>query len=152
MQYIEKLRKVKKLHIEIKKEFNLRSLDANRYFWKLLSEACDNLGLNEIEEYKRRVKNLGIFRQFRIESYNVPTFEAMWNDKGIAWFCEVCDTQIIAGIDFKIINAYYGSSSYNTRQMSRLINDLVQDCRSIGIETEPDEKIRKMLEEWECKC
>ena len=146
---VEKLKPIKKLHIELKKEYKHRSLDANRYFWKLLNEACDKLGLNEIEEYRRRVKELGIFRQFRIEADNVSTFDTMWSARGIAWFCEIFDTLYIDRIEFKVINAYYGSSSYNTKQMSRLINNLVQDCRAIGIETEPDEKIRKLLEEWE---
>lgn len=149
---IEKLKSVKKLHIELKRAFEHRSLDANRYFWKLLNEACDRMGLNEIEEYKRRVRELGVFRQFRIETDNVSTFETMWSSKGIAWFCEIFDTIYLDRIEFKVINAYYGSSSYNTKQMSRLINNLVQDCRAIGVETEPDEKIRKLLEEWENRC
>lgn len=148
MQDIEKLRNVKKLHIELKKEYKHRSLDANRYFWKLLGELCDELKLNEIEEYKRRVKELGIFRQFKIEKDNISTFEKMWTAQGIAWFCEIFDTTYIENMEFKITNAYYGSSSYNSRQMSRLIDNLVQDCKSIGIETEPKSFIDKLLKEW----
>ena len=35
----------------------------------------------------------------------------MWNAQGIAWFCEIADTTYINNAEFKIINAYYGSSS-----------------------------------------
>lgn len=73
----------------------------------------------------------------------------MWQDKGIAWFCETADTEYIGDIEFKIINAYYGSSSFNSKQMSRLINDLVEDCKEVGIETKPQAEIDSLLKEWD---
>ena len=50
--------------------------------------------------------------------------------------------------DRLVIRAYYGSSRYNTRQMSRLIDSIVQDCKDLGIETLPPEKLAAMKEEW----
>ena len=52
-------------------------------------------------------------------------------------------------MEFKIINAYYGSSSFNTKQMSRLINNLVQDCQACGIETKTSAEIESLLRSWE---
>lgn len=95
------------LKIEAKKYIKKRSINANNYFWKLLQELCELAELDTIEEYKRRVKELGIFRIFRIETENVKTFEKMWTAQGTAWFCEVFDTDIIKDTEFKIINAYY---------------------------------------------
>lgn len=137
-----------KLSIEIKKYRKKRSLDANNYFWKLLQEVCEEKGLDTIEDYKRRVKELGIFRQFKIMTQDVKTFEKVWTDRGIAWFCEISDTDYIGDTEFKVINAYYGSSSYNSKQMSRLIDNLVQDCKAIGIETKPQAEIDSLLKEW----
>ena len=99
-------------------------------------------------EYKKRVKELGIFRRFRIETRDVKTFKIMWQDKGIAWFCEIADTEYIGNIEFKIINAYYGSSSFNSKQMSRLIDGVVQDCQAVGIETKPKAEIDSLLRSW----
>ena len=138
-----------KLDIEIKKYRKKRSLDANAYFWVLLQEICEERNLNTIEDYKRRVKELGIFRQFKIMTDQVKTFKKVWEDKGIAWFCEECDTEYIGDVEFKIINAYYGSSSYDTKQMSRLIDNLVQDCKAVGIETKSEEEIKSLLESWD---
>ena len=137
-----------KLFIEIKKWRKKRSLDANKYFWKLLSEYSEQKDIDTIEEYKERVKRLGIFRQFKIMTEQVNTFQKIWNDRGIAWFCEIADTDYIGDTEFKIINAYYGSSSYNSKQMSRLINDLVEDCKEVGIETKPKEEIDSLLRSW----
>ena len=148
---VEQLKNENKLNIELKKYREKRSLNANNYFWKLLQELCELAEIETIEEYKRRVKELGIFRRFRIEKENTNTFNKMWEDKGIAWFCEIADTEYIGNTEFKIINAYYGSSSFNTKQMSRLINDLVQDCQAYGIETKTSEEIKSLLESWDNK-
>ena len=56
-----------KLFIKIKKFSNKRSMNANNYFWKLLSDYSEQKNVDTIEEYKERVKRLGIFRRFRID-------------------------------------------------------------------------------------
>lgn len=149
LDIVEELKNEDKLNIELKKYRKHRSLDANAYFWKLLTELCELVELDTVEEYKRRVKELGIFRRFRIEKDNVNTFEKMWTAQGIAWFCEIADTEYIGNTEFKIINAYYGSSSYNSKQMSRLIDGLVQDCKHYGVETKPQEEIDSLIKEWD---
>ena len=148
-EVIEELKNENKLNIELKKWYKKRSLDANAYFWKILTELCDLAEINTVEEYKRRVKELGIFRQFKIMTDQVNTFTKIWEDKGIAWFCEILDAEYIGNIEFKIINAYYGSSSFNSKQMSRLIDGVVQDCKIYGIETKSKNEINSMLENWE---
>lgn len=125
--------------IEVKRK--KRSKNANSYFWTLLQQLCFELNLDVIQEYKKRVKDLGIFRQWEIDTKNVPTFVQTWEDKGIAWFCEIVEE---LG-DKTIINSYYGSSSYNSKQMSTLIDNLVQDCISVGIQTMSDEEIKELI-------
>ena len=148
LDIVEELKSEDKLNIELKKYRKHRSLDANAYFWKLLTELCELAEIDTIEEYKRRIKELGIFRQFKIEKYNIKTFEKMWTAQGIAWFCEIADTTYIEDTEFKIINAYYGSSSFNSKQMSRLIDGVVQDCKVYGIETKPQEEITSLIRSW----
>lgn len=101
------------------------------------------MNLDVIKEYQRRVKELGIFRQWEIDKENVPTFEKMWCGNGIAWFIEKVDENG----EKTTINAYYGSSSYNSKQMSRLIDNLVQDCKEIGIETLDEMEINSLINE-----
>ena len=48
-----------------------------------------------------------------------------------------------------LLHLYYGSSSFNSKQMSRLINDLVEDCKEVGIETKPQAEINSLLESWD---
>lgn len=95
LDIVEELKNENKLNVELKKHREKRSLDANAYFWKLLQELCELAEIDIIEDYKRRIKELGIFRQFKIEKDNIKTFEKMWTAQGIAWFCEVADTEYI---------------------------------------------------------
>lgn len=121
------INKNEELYVKKKK----RSKDQNSYFWELLQQLCFEMNLDVIQEYKKRVKELGIFKQWEIDTINIPTFEKLWSDRGIAWF-----TEKVEEIGNKtIINAYYGSSSYNSKQMSRLLDNLVQDCKEVGIQT-----------------
>ena len=115
--------------IQVKKK--KRSKDQNAYFWELLQQLCEEMNLNVIDEYRKRVKELGICRQWRIANENVPTFIKMWEDRGIAWFVE----QIEVDGEETLLNAYYGSSSYSTSQMKRLLDNLIQDCKEVGIQT-----------------
>ena len=134
--------------IEIKIYRPKRSLKANNYFWELLREYSLDKGVDPIEEYKERVKRLGVFRQFDPKTTELKTLEKIWNDRGLGWFCEVVDTFYEGDIERKLVNAYYGSSSYNSKQMSRLINDLVEDCIEVGIETKPQAEIDSLLRSW----
>ena len=46
------------------------------------------------------------------------------------------------------VRAYYGSSTYNTRQMSRIIDAAVEEAKGMGIETLRPEEIARLKEEW----
>lgn len=129
------------LNEEIEVKRKKRSKNSNSYFWELLQQLCLEMNLDVIQEYRKRVKELGIFKQWELDTINVPTFEKLWQDRGIAWF-----TEKVEEIGNKtIINAYYGSSSYNSKQMSKLIDNLVQDCKQIGIQTLDEIEIEELI-------
>lgn len=146
---LEEIENVELLDIQIKKYRNKRSGRANRYFWKLLQDLCEYQSIDTIEDYKKRVRELGIFRIMTTESENVKTIEYMWNKNGMAWFIDIFDTEIIKNKEYKVLHLYYGSSSFNSKQMSRLIDNLVQDCKAVGLETKSPEEIKSMLEDME---
>lgn len=125
--------------IEVKKK--KRSKNANSYFWSLLQELCEEMNIDVIAEYRNRVKELGIFKQWQIDTKDVPTFEKVWNDRGIAWFTEKVEEKG----NKTIINAYYGSSSFSSKQFSKLLENLVQDCHAVGIKTLEDYEIEDLI-------
>ena len=46
------------------------------------------------------------------------------------------------------IQAYFGSSTYDSKQMSILIDGIKNECHDLGIETLSDEEIENMNKEW----
>ena len=141
--------KEKKLDIEIKQHREKRSLNANAYFWKLLNEICEYQDVDPIEDYKRRVEELGYFNISTVPEEDFHLWKEAWESRGIAWKIEKLDTEIINDEEICTVVLYKGSSTFNTKQMTKLIDDLVQDCKTVGIETKPQAEIDSLLKEWE---
>lgn len=141
------LKKQNKLYdCKIKQHREKRSLDANAYCWVLLDKLADAIRSTKEEIYLQKVREIGIFRDFILEEAAVKTFRTVWERQGTGWPTEIVDYSRSG--DCQVVRAYYGSSQYNTKQMSRLIDSIVQDCKDLGIETLPPEKLAAMKEEW----
>ena len=141
------------LTIKIDRTRKKRSLNANAYMWVLcealavaLSEGSKDTTTKE-EVYREHIKNVGVFRQIEIDEAAAGTIETIWSKHGIGWFSERVDYSKTEG--FVLINMYYGSSTYNTKQMARLIDNIIQDCRTLGVETKSDEEIKALVDSWE---
>lgn len=137
----------------LKKHRERRSLDANSYCWTLLRKMAEKLAdivdgkaPTKEELYRGHIKDVGVFEPLPIREDAVERFCQCWAEKGIGWFVEVVDDSKLPG--FKRVHAYYGSSTYNTKEMSRLISNIVQDCKALGIETLPPDDLRRLIEEW----
>lgn len=65
---------------------------------------------------------------------------------GIGWQCEIISKSKIEG--YTNLRAYYGSSTYNSVQMSKLIDSIVEDCKMQGIPTDTPEQIQIYKEMW----
>lgn len=46
------------------------------------------------------------------------------------------------------IRCFYGSSVYDTKQMARLIDLIVQECQQLDIETATPQEMERMMQEW----
>ena len=73
-------------------------------------------------------------------------FRKIWSERGIGWQTETLESRIPGAVNMVL---YYGSSVYDTAQMSALIESLVQEARQLGIETRPQEEIDSLLKEYD---
>lgn len=134
------------LTIAVSKYRKRRSLSANAYFWELIGRLSEKLNISKEETYWEYIKHMGIYRSVEVDNKAVDTIIKMWKSHGLGWIAEKTDDGEREG--FSLINLYYGSSSYNTKQMSRLIDSVVNDCKEQGIETLPPEQLECMKREW----
>lgn len=123
-----------------------RSLDANAYCWTLLTALSEAMNEEKERLYLRYVKECGPYKDFTLSIDEAKTFRVAWEKLGTGWPTEQVD--FAPDGDRVIIRAYYGSSTYNTKQMSRLIDLIVEDCRSVGVETLTPDKLALLKEDW----
>lgn len=138
--------KDKLLSIELKEYRKPRSIDANAYLWVLCGKLAAKLGITKEEVYRREIQNLGIYDVLKMPHYVYTSFAEKWRTRGVGWFCEILDILN----DGKDVYAaiYYGSSSYNSAEMKRIIDGLIYECKEQGIQTETPDQIALMLERW----
>lgn len=145
LKWMLKFKAGKEYEITLKR--NRRSKDANSFCWVLLDKLSEALGVPKEELYRRYIKEIGgISDILCVQNKAVDKFRAEWEAKGIGW---QTDTIPIRTEGCTGVIVYYGSSTFNTKQMARLIDSIVQDCAAIGIETRPQEEIDSLLNEWE---
>lgn len=134
------------LTIKVSKFRKNRSLDANAYMWVLCDKLAEKLNITKDEVYRQHIKDIGIFRLVEIDEKAVDTLMHSWGLHGTGWIAEKLDHAIHEG--FVVMALYYGSSTYNTKQMSRLIDAIVQDCKEQGIETMTPLELQDLKEAW----
>lgn len=141
------------MDVEIKKHSVRRSLDANAYFHVLVGKLADEMRIS-----KPYCKNLMLGRYGQpfltgagadaIIKTNIPANQMM---EGDAFHCMPCARREEAGGDVTFYRVMRGSSTYNAKEMSILIDGTVQECKQLGIETMTPDEMKRMLAAWKAK-
>lgn len=149
LDVVEQLKNENKLNIELKKWYKKRSLDANAYCWVLCDsiakELCkDGTILTKEDIYKDAILQIGTFETFIVQEKTFENFKRIWEKQGLGFL-----VQEVSRKDKCIkVNCYYGSSTYNSKEMSLLIELIVGLAQSLNIETKPKEELESLLKEW----
>ena len=139
------IKRFKEGEYDIVKAEKKRSLDANAYAWVLIAQISNALGIDKYEIYRDAVRHCNQFVPLVVRNDAIADTIRVWQSRGLGWQIEKVDT---IGDSHTQLFAHYGSSVYDTKAMSQLIDHLVQDCKSLGIETKPEEEIESLLEAW----
>lgn len=139
-----------KLNVELKKWSKKRSLDCNAYMWVLIQQIAEKLSNPEMtvakeEIYRGAIREVGAYTIVPIKNEAVEEWIRIWQSNGIGW---VCDTQPSKLEGFTNVMCYHGSSQYTQAEMNRLVNVIIENCRSLGIETKPKAELDNMVKEW----
>lgn len=132
----------KDLKVEVKEFREKRTNDQNSYFWALVREVADKMGRTMLDTYKDYIQDCGVFEIVPIKDEAVKQFIRKWESKGLGWFCKDMGYSKMKG--YTKLAVYFGSSSYNTKEMERLIDAVLDDCEELGIMTKTKEQIMQM--------
>ena len=143
---VDEMRDKDKLSIEIKPYRQRRSLDSNAYAWVLMDKLAAVLRKPKLEIYREYIRDIGDNCEIVcIKDEAVEKFCRGWNHNGLGWLTDTFPSKI-EGCTNVIL--YYGSSTYDTAQMSRLIDLIVFDCKENGIQTDTPDQIAEMMSRW----
>lgn len=126
---------------ELKRVTKKRSLSANGYAWVLMDRIAAALKITKEEVYRKAINDVGVFTEIKVKDADAARrFKQIWQANGLGWLTKtVNDTTVYA---------YYGSSTYDTAEMARLIDYIVDEAKRLHIETLPPERLEIMKTEW----
>lgn len=140
----------KRYTVEIKEHRNKRSLDANAYAWVLIDKIAAVTGIDKITAYREAIRDIGGNNYaVCVPNKTVEALCEVWASRGLGWITETIPSKLD---DCTTVFLYYGSSSYDSAQMSRLIDNLVQDAKALDIETATPAELAAMTEQWSKYC
>lgn len=134
--------KGKELSVEIKQHRNHRSLDANAYMWLLLSKMANVLHTTKDELYLLMLERYGVFTHIVVKPNLVDKVKEQWRT-----VLELGEVEVNGKKGIQL-QCYFGSSTYNTKEMSVLIDGVVGEAKEIGIETMTPKELALLKDEW----
>ena len=122
-----------------------RSNEANSLYWELCGRLARAVNEPPEEVYKRHIRDIGNYEVLCVQDKAVENFTRRWCNNHLGRMVETRASKI-AGCT--TVLAYYGSSDFDKTQMSRLIDNCIQDRQAVGVETWPEDKVALLKEAW----
>lgn len=135
----------KELSVEIKQYRHKRSLDSNAYMWLLLNEMASILNTTKDELYLQVLDRYGVFTHLIVKENVVDRVKAEW--KAVRELGKVT----INGKEGIQLQVFFGSSTYDTKEMSKLLEGVVSEAKDLGINTVTPREMELMNNAWGVK-
>ncbi len=134
-----------KLSVILKKFKQKRSLDANAMLWACLSDIAKamNPPVDKWKIYLRMLREYGKYTYICVKPNVVEAVKAQWRE-----------TEVVGDIDINGKKAvqmlcYFGSSTYDTKEFSVLLDGVISEMKEMGLPTPTSKEMQKALELWE---
>lgn len=130
---------------EVREHHEKRSINANSYYWALIAKLAPKIPLSTTQLHNRIIRDYGQreFIEGRVVNVVIPDTEDA-EEKALS-----AETYHIKPTS-QVINGYRnyvmmrGSSTYDTKEMSILLDGLVEECRQAKIDTMTQEEMEKL--------
>lgn len=125
-----------------------RSLDANAYFWTLVNRLADKLQIDPNGIYRAYLPDIGgNYEIIPVKEDRIEAWEKVWCDGHIGRMIEdMGPCRTVKG--YHNVRTYFASSDFDSRQMARLIELVVADCKENGIETMTPRELEALVSRW----
>lgn len=148
-EFLNMLQKGKEYIVQIEpKPKGKRSISANALLWSIIGKMAKEMWpLTKEEIYRHMLRQVGVYECFTIREDAYPYLIKDWEKRGTGWFTEVLSPARDGMID---VACYYGTSCYDTKDMSRCIDFLLEEAKQMESDCLPLplHEIEKIKKEW----
>jgi hypothetical protein len=123
-----------------------RSLNANAMLWSCLGEIANALNTDKWKIYLQMLKRYGKYTYICVKPSVVESVKKQWRE------CEVLGDIEINGQRAIQMLCYFGSSTYDTKEFSVLLDGVISEMEEMGLATPKSEEVERMLIQWEKSC
>lgn len=149
----------KDLDISIKQHKDSRSNEANRKLWACLRELADAVGTDNWTMYLTELRRYGVFENIRISPEAYEDFKKRWRETQVVGneFVTVSEKNPVTGYteevekEYLVVNCYFGSHTYDTKEFSRLLQGVIDDMESAGLPSYEMKQLLKQMENEDAK-
>nr|DAM96481.1 MAG TPA: NinB protein [Caudoviricetes sp.] len=139
---IDKIRD-KMLNLTAKIHREKRSLDANAYAWVLMQKIAEAIHTDKWSVYLMMLERYSpVFTHIIVRPEAVERVMGEWRTVKVLGPIQVNGS---SGIQ---LQCYFGSSTFDSKEMASFIDGIVSECKEMGIETLPPDEIERMRREW----
>ena len=132
----------KDIDIEVKEHREKRSNNANRLLWECLGRIAASLRADKWDIYLQMLKRYGKYTYICVKPQVVNEVKKQWRE------CEVVGPITIEGEEAIQMLCYFGSSTYDTKEFSVLLDGVISEMKEMGLTTPSDEEFERAIETW----
>ena len=135
----------KELSCELKTWRNKRSLNANALLWACIGDITNAFGGEKFDVYLQMLRKYGQYTLIEMPEAALPKFKQMYRE------CDVVGSRYTDSGSMLQVLCYYGSSNYNTKEFSVLLDGVIGDMKASGLDVPTSEDVKAALAIWEAE-
>lgn len=131
------------LDIVLKKHRESRSLNANALLWKCLGDMAKQENVDKWDKYLEMLKKYGKYTYICVKPNVVEAMKKQWREIEVIGDIDINGTKAVQ------LLCYFGSSTYDTKEFSVLLDGVIQEMINAGLTPPIPQDLEKALEQWE---
>lgn len=120
-----------------------RSRDANALLWACLGEIAGAIRSDKWSVYLQMLKRYGKYTYICVKPHVVDAVKKQWRE------CEEIGTIDIEGQEAVQMLCYFGSSTYNSKEFSVLLDGVISEMKELGLDTPADRELKRAIQQLE---
>jgi hypothetical protein len=139
---IDNIKDLPVLDVEAKKHRKKRSIEANALLWACLGDIAAALRTDKWSVYLIMLKRYGKYTYICVKPKAVEAVKKQWRE------CEEIGPIYVGGEAYVQMLCYFGSSTYDSKEMSVLIDGVISEMMDIGLQPPLPRDVKAAIEQW----